>query len=147
MVTVDGRPVRLDVEPGTNLQRALWAAGITGPKAACEEGECGSCTVRLDGAPVCSCLVPAAICDGSTVETAASLLAPDLADALLRHGGVQCGFCTPGFVVAAESFMDGIVSEPDRDEVREALAGNLCRCTGYEGIVGAVLEVARSRRR
>jgi carbon-monoxide dehydrogenase small subunit len=101
--------------------------------------------VLLDDALVCSCLVPAAACDGARVTTVEGVVAPDLAAALAAHGAVQCGFCTPGFVVAATALLDG--DEPlDHATAAHGLAGNLCRCTGYQPILAAVLEVDRARR-
>ena len=144
-VSVDGVSVDLDPTPATSLLRALRDAGITGPTGACEQGECGSCSVLLDGDLVCSCLVPAAVCDGARVDTVHGLVRPDLAEALERHGAVQCGFCTPGFVVAAEAALDGPAAL-DRESVVEAISGNLCRCTGYHRIIAAVLEVDGARR-
>ena len=149
-VLVDGRPVVMSPSPSTSLLRGLREAGHTATTGACEQGECGSCTVLLDGRMICSCLVPAAVCDGSSVVTVTGLVRPDLAEALARHGAVQCGFCTPGFVVAAETLLSAVDARssqvPTMDEVREALSGNLCRCTGYEGLLAAVHETARSRR-
>jgi aerobic-type carbon monoxide dehydrogenase small subunit (CoxS/CutS family) len=148
-VTLDGAPRRLVVELTGSLLRGLRDAGATQVTGACEQGECGSCSVVLDGVLVASCLVPAATCDGATVRTAPGLLGEDLAAALARHGAVQCGFCTPGIVVAAEATIAGAAGSDrplDAPAVREALAGNLCRCTGYEGIVAAVVEVAAQRR-
>jgi aerobic-type carbon monoxide dehydrogenase small subunit (CoxS/CutS family) len=104
--------------------------------------------VLLDGVLVASCLVPAVVCGGAEVRTAPGLLGDDLAEALARRGAVQCGFCTPGIVVAAESALADAAGEGralTAPEVREALAGNLCRCRGYEGIVAAVVEVGTSR--
>lgn len=140
---VDGAPRRLAAAPAESLLRALRDAGVTTVTGACEQGECGSCSVLLDGTLVAGCLVAATTCAGRRVETAAGVLGADLADALARHGAVQCGFCTPGIVVAAEAALaDGV----DRAAaVREALAGNLCRCTGYEALVAAVVEVAAGR--
>jgi xanthine dehydrogenase iron-sulfur cluster and FAD-binding subunit A len=124
----------------------LWVLrdelGLTAPKNACEEGECGSCTVAIDGELACACLVPALQAAGREVETAAGLAAPDgalhaLQEAFLEAGGVQCGFCTPGFVMAARDLLRR-VPEPSAEEIREGLNGNLCRCTGYEKIVAAV---------
>lgn len=144
-VRVDGEPVELQVTSSTSLLRALRDAGHTATTGACEQGECGSCSVLLDGELVCSCLVPAAVCESAEITTVRSLVRADLAEAFARHGAVQCGFCTPGFVVAAEVAL--AASDPvDESTVREALAGNLCRCTGYQGIVEAVVEVSRSRR-
>lgn len=144
-VVVDGQPLTIEASPSTSLLRALRDAGLTATEGACEQGECGSCSVLLDDVMVCSCLVPAAVCDGASVTTVTGLVQPDLAAALERHGAVQCGFCTPGFVVAAEAYLQGCTS-PGLDDVREALSGNLCRCTGYEGLLAAVHETARARR-
>ena len=144
-LTVDGEVVTLVASPATSLLRALRDAGHTAMQGACEQGECGSCTVLVDGRVQNSCLTPALACESAVVHTVTSLLRADLADAFIRHGAVQCGFCTPGFVVAAEQAL----ASPDplsADDVRERLAGNICRCTGYLGIIDAVLEVDRSRR-
>jgi aerobic carbon-monoxide dehydrogenase small subunit len=147
-LTVDGHPVDLTPELGDSLLRALRDGGSTQVPGACEQGECGSCSVVLDGRLVASCLVAAVVCDGAEVRTAPGLLGADLAAALARHGAVQCGFCTPGIVVAAEATLAAALDEGRElpaAAVREALAGNLCRCTGYEGIVAAVVEVAAER--
>ena len=119
--------------------------GMFGSKGACEQGECGSCSVILDGDLVCSCLVMAADADDSSVTTIEGI-ADDGAlhavqQAMLGAGGIQCGFCTPGIVVAAAHLFDTVES-PDEDEIKEALAGNLCRCTGYGSIVRALNELA-----
>ena len=98
----------------------------------------------VDGVSVCACLVNAGTVAGCEVRTVAGLASPDLEAAMARNGTVQCGFCTPGFVVSSEALLAG-GGVPSRDEVREALAGNLCRCTGYAGLVEAVMEVARER--
>lgn len=116
--------------------------GLWGTKGACEQGECGSCTVLLDGDPVCSCLVMAADVDGCdvvTVEGIAPAGGPlhPVQQAMLAHGGVQCGFCTPGFVVAAAHLLRSD-PRPSEADIREALAGNVCRCTGYGAILRAV---------
>jgi|GEM_PF-47324 len=122
--------------------------GLPGSKNACEQGECGSCSVLLDGVVVCACLVLAVDAVGSSVETVEGLTAAgevaDLQAALVESGGVQCGFCTPGFVVAAH---DLLRRRPDAGdlEIREALSGNLCRCTGYGRILEAVRTVQRGR--
>jgi carbon-monoxide dehydrogenase small subunit len=128
---------------GESLLRVLRDEfGVTAAKNACEEGECGSCTVAIDGEIACACLVPAVQAAGRTVETAAGLAEADGAlhpvqEALLEAGGVQCGFCTPGFVMAARDLLRR-VPDPSHDDIREGLIGNLCRCTGYEKIVEAV---------
>ena len=114
---------------------------LPGSKNACEQGECGSCSVYLDGALVCSCLVLAGQADGREVVTVEGIADEDglhpVQEAFVEAGAVQCGFCTPGLVVAAHDLL-GRVPEPTDAQVREALAGNLCRCTGYEKILDAV---------
>ena len=140
-VEVDGAPVVLRATVSTSLLHALRDAGHRAPKGGCEQGECGSCSVVLDGLVVDACLVPATVCDGSTVRTARSSLSPELAEALARHGAVQCGFCTPGFVVVAAELLRSRRAPLTEAQVRDALAGNLCRCTGYDGLIRAVVEV------
>ena len=114
---------------------------LPGSKNACEQGECGSCSVYLDGALVCSCLVLAGQADGREVVTVEGIAGEDglhpVQEAFVEAGAVQCGFCTPGLVVAAHDLL-GRIPEPTDAQVREALAGNLCRCTGYEKILDAV---------
>jgi aerobic carbon-monoxide dehydrogenase small subunit len=114
---------------------------LPGSKNACEQGECGSCSVYLDGTLVCSCLVLAGQAEGSEIVTVEGLAGEDelhpVQEAFLETGGVQCGFCTPGFIVATHDLLRRN-SEPSDAEIREALAGNLCRCTGYEKILDAV---------
>jgi aerobic carbon-monoxide dehydrogenase small subunit len=123
---------------------------LTGTKEGCGEGECGACTVLLDGEPVNSCLIPIAQTDGRRVETVEALgslehLSP-LQDSFLTLGGAQCGICTPGMLMTAWAYLrQG--GRDDADAVRGALAGNLCRCTGYQQIVGAVVEAARTAHR
>jgi aerobic carbon-monoxide dehydrogenase small subunit len=131
-----------DVWPGESLLYLLRERlGLPGSKNACEQGECGSCTVYLDGEPVCSCLVAAGQVEGREVVTVEGLAAgADLhpvQEAFVEAGAVQCGFCTPGLVVAAHDLL-ARVDHPSDLEIREALAGNLCRCTGYEKILDAV---------
>ena len=123
--------------------------GLPGAKGACEQGECGSCTVIVDGRAVCSCLVLAASATGSDIRTVEGL-SPDgsLTDvqrAFLDEGGVQCGFCTPGFIVAVHHLLEAN-PEPSDLEIKEALSGNICRCTGYGRILEAVRSVAVRRR-
>jgi xanthine dehydrogenase iron-sulfur cluster and FAD-binding subunit A len=128
---------------GDSLLRALRdELGVTAPKNACEEGECGSCTVAIDGEIACACLVPAVQAAGCEVETVAGLSVRDGAlhpvqEALLEAGGVQCGFCTPGFAMAARDLLRRR-PDPTDEEIREGLNGNLCRCTGYGKIIAAV---------
>jgi carbon-monoxide dehydrogenase small subunit len=123
--------------------------GLPGSKNACEQGECGSCSVYLDGTLVCSCLVLAGQADGAEVVTVEGLNGPDeevnpIQEAFLRAGAVQCGFCTPGLIVATHDLLARNPA-PSEPEIREALAGNLCRCTGYEKIVDAVRSAAEAR--
>jgi len=150
-----GVKIALDVN-GTRREADVWAGesllfalrerlGLPGSKNACEQGECGSCSVLLDGTLVCACLVLAAQADGHEVVTVEGL-APDGAlnpvqEAFVRTGAVQCGFCTPGLVVAATDLLAQTPS-PSEDEIREALSGNLCRCTGYQKIFEAVRAAA-----
>jgi carbon-monoxide dehydrogenase small subunit len=132
-----------DVWPGESLLFVLRERmGLPGSKNACEQGECGSCTVYLDGVPVCACLVAAGQADGREVMTVEGLAGPEgvlhpLQQAFIEAGAVQCGFCTPGLLVAAHDLLARQPDPADAD-VREALAGNLCRCTGYEKILEAV---------
>ena len=131
-----------DVWPGESLLYLLRERlGLPGAKNACEQGECGSCTVYLDGEPVCSCLVAAGQAQGRDVVTVEGLATgADLhpvQEAFVEAGAVQCGFCTPGLVVAAHDLL-ARTERPSDLEIREALAGNLCRCTGYEKILDAV---------
>ena len=141
-LTVNGERREADVWAGESLLDALRnRLGLPGSKNACEQGECGSCSVLLDGTLVCSCLVLAAQADGHEVVTVEGLGGDDglhpVQEAFAETGAVQCGFCTPGFVVAA---VDLLARRPDPsdDEIREALSGNLCRCTGYQKILDAV---------
>jgi len=143
-LTVNGEPREADVWAGESLLFALRERlGLPGSKNACEQGECGSCSVLLDGQLVCSCLVLAAQADGHDVLTVEGLAGGDdgglhpVQDAFVRAGAVQCGFCTPGLVVAAADLLERS-PRPTDDEIREALSGNLCRCTGYQKILEAV---------
>jgi carbon-monoxide dehydrogenase small subunit len=131
-----------DVWPGESLLYVLRERlGLPGSKNACEQGECGSCTVYLDGEPVCACLVAAGQAQGREVVTVEGLASADalhpVQEAFVEAGAVQCGFCTPGLVVAAHDLL-ARTERPSDLEIREALAGNLCRCTGYEKILDAV---------
>jgi carbon-monoxide dehydrogenase small subunit len=131
-----------DVWPGESLLYVLRERlGLPGSKNACEQGECGSCTVYLDGTPVCACLVAAGQAEGRSVRTVEGLATEagldPVQEAFVRTGAVQCGFCTPGLVVAAHELVHRRPDASDA-EIREALAGNLCRCTGYEKILDAV---------
>jgi carbon-monoxide dehydrogenase small subunit len=149
-LNINGDPVELDVPGMRRLLDVLREdLGLTGTKEGCGEGECGACTVLVDGAPVDSCLVPICQVDGSDVRTveglaprtgaavgAAAALEP-LQQAFLEAGGAQCGICTPGMLMAARAYLDA-GGGPDEDAIREAIAGNLCRCTGYTKIIDAI---------
>jgi carbon-monoxide dehydrogenase small subunit len=147
-LTVNGEPREVEVWEGESLLFALREGlGLPGSKNACEQGECGSCSVLLDGRLVCSCLVLAAQADGHDVVTVEGLADGEelhrVQEAFAETGAVQCGFCTPGFVVAAADLL-AHNPQPSDDELREALSGNLCRCTGYGKIFEAV-RLAASR--
>jgi carbon-monoxide dehydrogenase small subunit len=146
-MTVNGEPRTVDdVWEGESLLYVLRERmGLPGSKNACEQGECGSCTVYLDGTPVCACLVAGGQAEGRDVVTVEGLATGDelhpVQQAFVDCGAVQCGFCTPGLVVAAHDLLDRNPT-PSDPEIREALAGNLCRCTGYEKILDAVRAAA-----
>ncbi len=149
-LTINDVERELDAPPLTRLLDALRGPlGLTGTKEGCGEGECGSCTVLLDGEPVNACLVPIGQCDGRALTTVEGLgeaahLSP-LQRCFIDEGGAQCGICTPGMLIAAEHLLRERPS-PSEPEIREALAGNLCRCTGYQRIVESVLQAAAIRR-
>jgi carbon-monoxide dehydrogenase small subunit len=139
---VNGDAREAEVWPGESLLFALRERlGLPGSKNACEQGECGSCSVLLDGTLVCACLVLAAQADGHEVVTVEGLAENDdlhaVQEAFVEAGAVQCGFCTPGLVVATVDLLKRR-QDPSEDEIREALSGNLCRCTGYAKIFDAV---------
>jgi aerobic carbon-monoxide dehydrogenase small subunit len=151
-LTVNGTPAEVDVPGMRRLLDVLREdLALTGTKEGCGEGECGACTVLVDGAPVDSCLVPVCQVAGAEVRTVEGL-APRgatgttvpldaLQAAFLQTGGAQCGICTPGMLMAARAYLDA-GGGPDEDAIREAIAGNLCRCTGYTKIVDAIALVA-----
>lgn len=149
-LSVNGREHELVLESRKTLADTLRGdLGLTGTHLGCEHGICGACTVLLDGEPVRSCLVFGVQADGREVRTVECLAdgdeLNDLQKAFSRHHGLQCGFCTPGFLMLAEAYL-GTEPEANREEVREVVSANLCRCTGYQGIVDAVCEVAELRR-
>lgn len=149
-LTINGDPYTVAVQSHHTLLKVLREQiGITSPKVGCENGECGACTVIMNGAPVNSCQVLAAEADGATIETVEGLskngnLHP-LQTAFIEHNAVQCGFCTPGMLMSAKALLDRN-PHPTEDDIRHALVGNLCRCTGYTRIVEAIQDVAEQGR-
>jgi carbon-monoxide dehydrogenase small subunit len=145
-MTLNGEEMTVEVKPSALLVEVLRdQLELTGTKVACGEGECGACTVLLDGQPVNSCLVPALKAQGREVLTVEGL-APlgelhPLQKAFVEHGAVQCGYCIPGMLMSAKALLDHNPS-PTEDEVRLAISGNLCRCTGYAKIVEAILDAS-----
>ena len=150
-LSINGKSYEVDVEPETPL---LWVLrdtiGLTGTKYGCGEGECGACTIMVDGLSINSCLMFAADCDGREVVTIEGLASDPAADRLkksfVEHGAVQCGFCTPGFLMLAVGVLE---REPDisDDDLLDVLSSNLCRCTGYQNIVKAVRTAAKEMRK
>jgi carbon-monoxide dehydrogenase small subunit len=144
--TVNGDPAEFLTDPGTTLLDALRdELGLTGSKEGCGSGDCGACSVMVDGRLVCSCLVFAAEAEGRRIETIEGLaqgteLHP-LQQKFLEHAALQCGFCTPGLLVASKALLDAN-PDPTEEETRYWLAGNLCRCTGYDKVIRAVLDAA-----
>ncbi len=145
-MTVNGRAVTVEIEADELLVDVLRdRLGLTGTKIGCNEGECGACTVIMDGQAVLSCLTPALRAQGREITTIEGLsdgktLHP-LQQSFIEHGAVQCGYCIPGFILSAKALLDQN-PHPSREEIKEAIAGNLCRCTGYVKIVEAIEAVA-----
>ena len=149
-MTVNSQPVSLEIEADELLVDVLRdRLGLTGTKIGCNEGECGACTVIMAGRPVLSCLLPALRAQGQDIVTIEGLGDGDrlhpLQEAFVEHGAVQCGYCIPGFVLSAKALLDRN-PQPSREEIKEAVAGNLCRCTGYAKILEAIESVARPAR-
>jgi aerobic-type carbon monoxide dehydrogenase small subunit (CoxS/CutS family) len=147
---VNGRKIEAQVEPRTNLADLLRATlGLTGTHVGCEHGVCGACTVIVDGRAARSCLMLAVQADGAEVETVESLGRADalspLQQAFSDCHALQCGFCTPGMLMTLEAYLRDHPA-PTRDEIRDVLSGNICRCTGYQGIVDAAMQAAAVRR-
>lgn len=147
-IKVNGKWHKLQVEPYETLLDALRdRLGLTGTKYGCGEGECGACTVNIEGRAVLSCLTLAAQVDGKEILTIEGLqqgaeLHP-LQEAFVEHAAVQCGYCTPGLIMSAKALLDRD-SNPSEEDVRKAISNNLCRCTGYEKPVKAILEAAKT---
>jgi aerobic carbon-monoxide dehydrogenase small subunit len=147
---INGQSVTLEAYPMARLLDVLREqAGLTGTKEGCGEGECGACSIEMDGTLVNSCLVPALHADGAVIRTiegvAEGVQLSAVQQAFLMHGGAQCGICTPGMILAANSLL-ACNPEPTESEIREGLAGNLCRCTGYTKILESVVAACRSTR-
>jgi aerobic-type carbon monoxide dehydrogenase small subunit (CoxS/CutS family) len=137
-LTLNGAPAEVDAPPMKRLLDVLREeCGLTGTKEGCGEGECGACTVLLDDEPVCACLVPWAHAEGARVTTIEGLREHPLQQAFMDHVGAQCGICTPGMILAAVALGE----RPSLEKIRIGLAGNLCRCTGYEAIYRAIQSV------
>jgi len=147
---INGKVLSLEAYPMARLLDVLREqAGLTGTKEGCGEGECGACSIEMDGALVNSCLVPALQADGVKIRTIEGVadagVLSAVQQAFLDQGGAQCGICTPGMILAARNLLSRN-AQPTESEVREALSGNLCRCTGYTKIFESVLEVCRIQR-
>lgn len=144
----NGKPVEVAIEEHQRLLDVLRdQLGLIGTKEGCGQGECGACTVIVDGRAVNSCLYPAPEIEGRSVVTIEGLARPDnglseLQRSFVEHGGIQCGFCTPGMIMSARALLDEN-PHPNRNQIREALAGNLCRCTGYVQIVDSIEQATR----
>jgi len=148
---LNGQPVTVKCPPAYTLLEVLREQlHVTGPKEDCAKGECGACTVIKDGVPVCSCLVLVSQAEGSEIITSEGLVKDGklnpVQEAFLNEGAVQCGHCIPGMIVSASALLMRNPN-PTVDEIRRALSGNLCRCTGYSKIISAVQEAAKQRRR
>jgi aerobic-type carbon monoxide dehydrogenase small subunit (CoxS/CutS family) len=148
-MVVNGKPVEVAVDPGWTLLKVLREElKLTGTKKGCEKGDCGACTVLVEGKPVNSCLVLALQAEGKKIETIENLGTSEslhpLQKSFITHGAVQCGFCTPGMLMSASSLLRKN-PHPTEEEIRRAISGNLCRCTGYAKIVQAIREVGTSK--
>ena len=148
--TVNGAPVEVEAAGMRRLLDVLREdLGLTGTKEGCGEGECGACSVLIDGAVVDACLVPVSQANGTAVRTVEGLAAEarlgELQQAFLETGGAQCGICTPGMLIAGEAFLASD-ADPTDEAIREAIAGNLCRCTGYTKIIDAIALAAQRER-
>lgn len=149
-MVVNGKSVELQIAPDELLVDVLRdRLGLIGTKIGCNEGECGACTVIMEGEAVLSCLIPAMRAQGKEITTIEGLSDGDklhpLQQAFVEHGAVQCGYCIPGFIMSAKALLDRN-AHPTRDEIKEAVAGNLCRCTGYVKILEAIESVASQDR-
>lgn len=147
ILKVNGTNFKVNIEPWRTLIEVLREnLGLTGTKKSCNEGECGACTVMMDGKPVASCLVLAMDAQGKEIVTIEGISEGEklhpIQEAFLKYGAIQCGFCTPGMVMSAKAFLDEN-PKPTSAEVRKAISGNLCRCTGYQHIVDSIMAASR----
>jgi carbon-monoxide dehydrogenase small subunit len=147
VLKVNGTNYRLGIEPRRTLVEVLREdLGLTGTKKSCNEGDCGACTVLMDGRPVTSCLVLAIDAQGKEILTIEGLSEGEklhpIQEAFLKHGAIQCGFCTPGMVMSAKALLDENL-EPTTTEIRKAISGTLCRCTGYQHIVDSIMAASK----
>jgi carbon-monoxide dehydrogenase small subunit len=147
VLRVNGINYKVAVEPQRTLVEVLRdTLGLTGTKKSCSEGECGACTVLVDGKPATSCLILALDAQGKEITTIEGLSEGEklhpIQEAFLKHGAIQCGFCTPGMVMSAKAFLEEN-PKPTAAEVRKGISGNLCRCTGYQQIVDAILAASK----
>ncbi|GAG62560.1 unnamed protein product [marine sediment metagenome] len=144
-LTVNGEKMRAEVQPQQSLLKFLRRNGFTEVKCGCEKGDCGACTIIMDGKTVKSCIALAMKANGKEVLTVKGLektkIGQELQESFVRYGAVQCGFCTAGMLMAAKGYLD-TNPEPKKAEIRKAISGNLCRCTGYKKIVEAIYDVA-----
>ena len=149
-LTINGRDRDVSALPNETLLESLRGLGYFEVKSGCEKGDCGACAVLVDGEAVDSCLTLAWTVEGATVTTVSGLGSVDaphpLQKAFIERGAAQCGYCTPGLIIAAQSMLDNDTRDPDEDDIRVALSGNLCRCTGYTKVFDAVSEAARMMR-
>lgn len=147
ILKVNGTNYKVNIEPWRTLIEVLREnLGLTGTKKSCNEGECGACTVMMDGKPVASCLILAMDAQGKEIVTIEGISEGEklhpIQEAFLKYGAIQCGFCTPGMVMSAKAFLDEN-PKPTSAEVRKAISGNLCRCTGYQHIVDSIMAASR----
>ncbi|MSQ11773.1 MAG: (2Fe-2S)-binding protein [Dehalococcoidia bacterium] len=149
--TINGDPVEFLCEPRQSLLEVLRSTlGLTGTKEGCNDGNCGACTVIVDGTPIDSCLMLGVETEGKTVQTIEGVAGPDklhpLQQSFLENAALQCGICTPGFIMAAKALLER-EPNPSEERIRLWLAGNLCRCTGYDKIIRAVMDASKMMRR
>ena len=148
-VAINGDVFSPEVGAGETLAELLRRLGLKSVKQACETGSCGACTVLMDGRPVASCIMLAAQADGTSVKTVEGLASGGslhpVQEAFVRSGAPQCGFCTPGMIMTAVAFLQSNPN-PTREDVREAISGNLCRCSGYVKVIDAIMDAAERRR-